>query len=146
MKSSFTVLSFFSGCLGLDLGLQEAGFKTLLACEFDKFCQRTIKVNKPELPVISDILDYDGIAIRKLAGLKEKQRPTVIVGGPPCQAFSTAGKRQAFTDPRGNVFLKYLDLIKELSPEFAVIENVVDVVVVVDTVHFLMLLLLYYYY
>jgi len=124
MKRSFTALSFFSGCLGLDLGLQEAGFQTLLACEFDKFCQKTIKVNKPELPVISDILDYDGNAIRKLAGLKENQRPTVIVGGPPCQAFSTAGKRQAFTDPRGNVFLKYLDLIKELSPDFAVIENV----------------------
>jgi len=124
MKKPFTALSFFSGCLGLDLGLEEAGIETLLACEFDKFCQQTIKLNKPQLPVISDILDYDGVSIKKLAGLEDNQRPTVIVGGPPCQAFSTAGKRQAFTDPRGNVFLKYLDLIKELTPDFAVIENV----------------------
>jgi DNA (cytosine-5)-methyltransferase 1 len=124
MKKSFTALSFFSGCLGLDLGLEEAGIETLLACEFDRFCQQTIRLNKPQLPVISDILDYDGVSIKKLAGLEDNQRPTVIVGGPPCQAFSTAGKRQAFTDPRGNVFLKYLDLIKELTPDFAVIENV----------------------
>ena len=48
----------------------------------------------------------------------------LIYGGPPCQAFSTAGKRQAFEDERGNVFLKFIDLILEMKPRYAVIENV----------------------
>ena len=48
----------------------------------------------------------------------------LIVGGPPCQAFSTAGKRKAFNDDRGNVFLKYIDLAIELNPKYIVIENV----------------------
>jgi len=52
-------------------------------------------------------------------------KPTdLIVGGPPCQAFSSAGRRQGFNDERGNVFLKFVDLIIELKPRFAVIENV----------------------
>ena len=124
MKDKLPALSFFSGCLGLDLGLEKAGFRTVFACEFDKNCQQTIKKNKPSLPIVPDILDCDRFSIRKLAGLSAKERPSLIFGGPPCQAFSTAGKRQAFTDPRGNVFLKYIDLIGELLPDFAVIENV----------------------
>jgi DNA (cytosine-5)-methyltransferase 1 len=126
MKKSkeLTSLSFFSGCLGLDLGLEKAGIHQLLACDFDKHCRNTIATNKPDMPVIDDIQKYEADDIRKLVGLKKNQRPTLIVGGPPCQAFSTAGKRQAFSDPRGNVFLKYIQLIEELQPDYAVIENV----------------------
>ena len=109
-----TSLSFFSGCLGLDLGLEKAGIHQILACDFDKHCRNTIKLNRPDLPVIDDLNNYEAEDIRKIAGLRKKQRPTLIVGEPPCQAFSTAGKRQAFKDPRGNVFLKYVQLIGEL--------------------------------
>jgi len=48
----------------------------------------------------------------------------LVFGGPPCQAFSTAGKRKGFEDERGNVFLKFVDLILELRPRYAVVENV----------------------
>ena len=48
----------------------------------------------------------------------------IIIGGPPCQAFSTAGQRKGFQDKRGNVFLTFIDRILELRPKFAVIENV----------------------
>jgi DNA (cytosine-5)-methyltransferase 1 len=58
------------------------------------------------------------------AGISKGQEVDLIVGGPPCQAFSTAGKRAAFNDQRGNVFLKYIQVIKEIKPRFAVIENV----------------------
>lgn len=119
-----TSLSFFSGCLGLDLGLEKAGIHQLLACDFDKNCRHTISANRPDVPVIEDLNKYEADDIRKIAGLRKNQRPTLIVGGPPCQAFSTAGKRQAFTDPRGNVFLKYIQLIEDLQPDYAVIENV----------------------
>jgi DNA (cytosine-5)-methyltransferase 1 len=123
-KNDLTSLSFFSGCLGLDLGLEKTGIHQLLASEIDKSAVMTIKRNRPELPVIGDLLDYKAPEIRKIAGLAPKESPTLIVGGPPCQAFSTAGKRQAFTDPRGNVFLKYVKLIDQLTPQYAVIENV----------------------
>ena len=123
-NKELTSLSFFSGCLGLDLGLEKAGIHQLLACDFDKHCRNSIASNRPDTPVIDDITLYDAADIRKLAGLRSNQRPTLIVGGPPCQAFSTAGKRKSFKDPRGNVFLKYIDLINELQPDFAVIENV----------------------
>jgi DNA (cytosine-5)-methyltransferase 1 len=117
-------LSFFSGCLGLDLGLERAGIHQVLACDIDRYCRQSIVANRPDLAVIDDINRYDVAEIRSLAGLKKGQRPTLVVGGPPCQAFSTAGKRQGFADPRGNVFLRYIQLIEELQPEFAVIENV----------------------
>ena len=117
-------LSFFSGCLGLDLGLEQSGINQVLACDFNKHCRATIKANRPNLPVLEDITKYSTEEIRETAGLKIGERPTLIVGGPPCQAFSTAGKRQSFEDPRGNVFLRYIELIGELQPDFAVIENV----------------------
>ncbi len=123
-QKKLSSLSFFSGCMGLDLGLEKAGIHPLLACDFDKDCRRTISTNRPDLPVIDDLNNYEADEIRKIAGLRQNQRPTLIVGGPPCQAFSTAGKRKAFTDPRGNVFLRYIQLIEDLQPDYAVIENV----------------------
>lgn len=117
-------LSFFSGAMGLDLGLEQAGISMLLACEVDKACRRTIVANRPDLALLGDIWDYSSDDIRKAAGLGINDEIDVIVGGPPCQAFSTAGSRRGFKDERGNAILKYIDLIMELKPRYAVIENV----------------------
>lgn len=117
-------LSFFSGCLGLDQGLEMAGFQPLLFCENDKFCKQTINLNRPNVRLIDDILDHDYKSILKHAGLKESEEVDLIVGGPPCQAFSTAGKRASFVDPRGNVFLHFIEIICKINPRFFVIENV----------------------
>jgi len=117
-------LSFFSGALGLDLGLESSGFEPLLACEVNKHCINTIKKNKPELPVIGDIRNYSADEIRNIAGLGKNEHVDLIVGGPPCQAFSTAGARKSFEDERGNVFLKYLEMATEIKPSYIVIENV----------------------
>lgn len=92
-------ISFFSGALGLDLGLESAGLSPLLYCERDKFCLETIKLNKPSIPVIQDILKT---SINEIRQLTNNQPIDLIVGGPPCQDFSTAGKRKAFDDPRVN--------------------------------------------
>lgn len=116
-----TALSFFSGALGLDIGLERAGFHVLSAAELDKAARETIAANRPGLPVLGDVFDYDAAAVRKVVGDVDID---VIVGGPPCQAFSTAGKRQGFSDNRGNVFLHFIGLILDLQPRFAVIENV----------------------
>ena len=117
-------LSFFSGAMGLDLGLEKAGIHMLLACEFDKKCRRTITANRPDIALLGDIWKYNTEDIRAAAGLKAKDEIDVIVGGPPCQSFSTAGARRGFKDNRGNALIRYIDLILELRPKFAVIENV----------------------
>lgn len=117
-------LSFFSGAMGLDLGIEKSGFDIRLACEVDKFCRQTIAINKPNSALLTDINNYSSKDIRNEAGLTEKNDIDLIMGGPPCQAFSTAGKRKGFNDDRGNVFLKYIDLCLELKPKYFVIENV----------------------
>lgn len=117
-------LSFFSGAMGLDLGLEQAGIHVLLTCEMDKACRRTITANRPDVALLGDIWRYSAREIRDASGLRSRDEIDVMVGGPPCQAFSTAGTRRGFKDERGNVFLRYVDLIRELRPRFAVIENV----------------------
>ena len=117
-------LSFFSGAMGLDIGLEKAGIDVILACESEKFIRETIKLNRPKIKLLEDINNYSAKEIRKEAGLKAKEKIDLIVGGPPCQAFSTAGKRLSINENRGIVFIKYLELIKELNPTYFVIENV----------------------
>ena len=117
-------LSFFSGAMGLDQGIETAGFDIRLACEVDKYCRQTIVMNRPDIGLLGDINDYSANDIRSYAGLSDDDDIDLVFGGPPCQAFSTAGKRKGFTDDRGNVFLKYLELAFELNPKFLVIENV----------------------
>jgi DNA (cytosine-5)-methyltransferase 1 len=117
-------LSFFSGAMGLDIVLEHSGIKVLLACEVDKACRQTISINRPKIGLIGDIWSYAPQQIRDFAGLTTNDEIDVIVGGPPCQAFSTAGSRGGFKDERGNALLRYLDLIIQLRPRFAVIENV----------------------
>jgi site-specific DNA-cytosine methylase len=116
-------LSFFSGALGLDLGLERAGISPVLASEINPATRETIAANRPNLALIGDVRDYQTSEIRKAAGLGDADID-LVVGGPPCQAFSTAGKRAGFKDARGNLLLTFVDLILELRPRYAVIENV----------------------
>lgn len=117
-------LSFFSGAMGLDIGLEKAGIKILLASEIEPSARATIIANKPGIGLIGDICNYSASDIRKYANLPKNREIDLMIGGPPCQAFSTAGKRESFSDLRGNVFLTFIDRILELRPKFAVIENV----------------------
>ncbi|MDO4937990.1 MAG: DNA cytosine methyltransferase [Sutterellaceae bacterium] len=121
-KRDFVALSFFSGAMGLDLGLEKAGIQFRLACENDKTCQQTIRLNRQNMGLIGDIWNYSAQQIKEIADIKGDI--DLIVGGPPCQAFSTAGARKGFDDQRGNVFLHYIDLLLELKPKYIVIENV----------------------
>jgi DNA (cytosine-5)-methyltransferase 1 len=123
-SETLQVLSFFTGAMGLDLGLEEAGLETILACEFDKWSRETIKVNRPDLPLLGDVWACTPSSVREAAGLGPSDEIDVIAGGPPCQAFSTAGARRGFEDVRGNVFLHFVDLALELRPRYLVIENV----------------------
>jgi len=119
-----SVLSFFTGAMGLDLGLEKAGLETILACEFDKWSKQTIMRNRPNLPLLSDIWEHTADSVREAAGLTVSDEVDVVVGGPPCQAFSTAGRRKGFEDERGNVFLHFIDVALDIKPRYIVIENV----------------------
>jgi DNA (cytosine-5)-methyltransferase 1 len=108
--------------MGLDLGLEAAGVHVRCALEFDRECCNTIRANRPSIPLVEgDIRDVSGADILAVAGL---ERVDLVCGGPPCQAFSTAGRRLGLDDDRGNVFLKFLDLIGEIGPTYVLIENV----------------------
>ena len=117
-------MSFFSGALGLDLGLEEAGLEAVSYNEIEKVFCKTIKTNKPETHLYEcDIRELNAKMLLKDHGLK-KGELFAIVGGPPCQAFSTAGKRKSLQDERGNVFLHFIDIIEGMRPKYAIIENV----------------------
>ncbi len=89
-------LSFFSGAMGLDLGIEKSGFDIRLACEIDQYCKQTIAANRPSTTLLGDINDYSAADILAAAKLKEDDSIELIMGGPPCQAFSTAGLLQRF--------------------------------------------------
>lgn len=117
-------MSFFSGALGLDLGMERAGIAAQLLCENDVKCRMTIDSNRPRPALLGDITKVDASTVFEYARIPRERGIDVMFGGPPCQAFSTVGARRAFNDARGNVFLKYLDLARELRPRYLVIENV----------------------
>jgi DNA (cytosine-5)-methyltransferase 1 len=113
-------VSIFSGCLGLDLGLEAAGIQIGVAVESDPACQRTIKLNRPHVPLYADVREVNGELLRAAAGGKVD----VLAGGPPCQAFSTIGPRSSMKDERGRLLMDYLRLLEQLAPSAFVFENV----------------------
>lgn len=110
------VVSFFAGCGGLDLGFEQAGFRVVWANELDSHCRATYIRNHPNTEfVLDDICNIEAKSIPNCDG---------FIGGPPCQSWSVAGKQKGLRDERGQLFLKYIELIKTKLPKFFVIENV----------------------
>ncbi|MCE0498560.1 MAG: DNA cytosine methyltransferase [Methylacidiphilales bacterium] len=127
----FTTVSLFSGGMGLDAGLATVGRFQLLACveKENSFCE-TIRKNRDSgrLPsnlrvVEVDIKKLDPVKFRNSLGLAPGQLD-VLVGGPPCQSFSTAGKRESVQDPRGTLLWDYLRFVEVFQPKFFLMENV----------------------
>jgi len=122
-----TVISTFAGCGGSSLGYQMVGFKELLAVEWDDNAVDTFRLNFPGVPVYhGDIAKLTGTECMKLAEIKRRQLD-VLDGSPPCQGFSTAGKRK-WDDPRNSLFKEYARLLNELQPKVFVMENVTGMV------------------
>lgn len=119
-----TAISFFSGAMGMDIGLENAGIKPLLAVENNKEARATIINNNNEIGLLDDINDCNEELIREYANIPKDHQVDIFVGGPPCQAFSTAGNRKGFEDSRGSVLIKYVDLIKKVKPKYFILENV----------------------
>lgn len=120
-------ISLFSGAMGLDLGLEQAGFETRVAVEIDKSARETIHANarrqNRNIAVFDDVTTLTPEMIFEATGLRRGE-VTLVSGGPPCQPFSTAGKRGTLNDPRGSLFRDFLRLVDGLQPRFFVMENV----------------------
>jgi DNA (cytosine-5)-methyltransferase 1 len=127
----YKAISLFSGAMGLDLGLEKTERFELLACveKEPSFCA-TIRTNQEQgrLPkkmhiFQGDICDLDPAEVLAACGLKPGELD-VLVGGPPCQAYSTAGRRMATQDPRGTLLWQYLRFVDYMKPRFFLMENV----------------------
>lgn len=122
-ENALTVVSTFAGCGGSSLGYSIAGYRELLAVEWDDNAVQTFKLNFPGIPVYhGDIAKLSVDECLQLAGIKPCELD-VLDGSPPCQGFSTAGKR-VMDDPRNQLFREYVRLLRGLRPKVFVMENV----------------------
>jgi DNA (cytosine-5)-methyltransferase 1 len=116
------VISFFSGAMGLDIGLQKAGLNVKIGQDFDTACVETMQANGHKV-IGGDIQSIAPQDMLSAAGLSVGE-PFLICGGPPCQPFSTAGKRLGINDPRGSLFMDFIRMIDYIRPRFFIMENV----------------------
>lgn len=123
-NQSPSVISLFTCGMGMDIGFENAGFKTVYSNDITKFACNTIRKNKPHTPCDEgDITNISSSHILTKSGL-QKDEVDVIIGGPPCQSFSTAGMRKGFEDKRGEALLEFIRIIREIRPKIFVFENV----------------------
>ncbi len=118
-----TVISTFAGGGGSTTGYKMAGFHELLAVEWDDNAVQTLRLNYPELAIYhGDIAKLSVEETLERTGLA-RGRLDVLDGSPPCQGFSTAGRR-LLDDPRNQLFREYVRLLRGLQPKVFVMENV----------------------
>ena len=117
-----SVISLFSGAMGLDLGLKKAGLNIVLGQDSNLDCVATMKANGCNV-YAGDIREIDPQNLLEQAKMQIGE-PFLICGGPPCQPFSTAGKRLGINDPRGSLFMEFIRMIDYIRPRFFVMENV----------------------
>lgn len=127
----YKTISLFSGAMGLDIGMHQTGRFDLLACveKVPAFCN-TIRKNVADrgfgdAPLVfeGDISSIDPADVLRQVGLRPGELD-VLVGGPPCQSFSTAGRRGTTQDPRGTLLWQFLRYVEVMRPKFFVMENV----------------------
>ena len=120
-------LDLFAGAGGLTEGLHQAGFRTVLANEYDEMAAHTFKHNHPDVPLLCrDIKELSVKEILKLTGVK-KGDMALVCGGPPCQGFSLAGQRLD-NDPRNTMFKEFVRIVDGVRPEVFLFENVSGIV------------------
>lgn len=123
--SNPTIIDLFAGCGGISEGFISAGFDCISAVEIDKEIANTLQKNHPKTKVFNN--DISLIDSKELK--KNHKNIDVVVGGPPCQGFSMAGKRIRksglfIDDPRNNLFKEFYRVVSDIKPKVFVMENV----------------------
>lgn len=121
-----TIASFFTGAGGLDLGFEAATdsqiiFETKFSNDIEHFAEKTINKNRPYWNFIRQ--DIRTISPQQII-TAVNGKPDIIVGGPPCQPFSVAGKQKATDDPLGTLYRDFIRIIDQLRPKIVIMENV----------------------
>lgn len=120
-------VELFAGAGGLSLGMEQAGFDIAVAVEDDPVCAAVYKYNKPNTNVLrANVIETSGEDILKAVAdwnNRKDNKISVICGGPPCQGFSNIGKRNV-DDTRNNLVFEFCRLVKQLKPDYFVMENV----------------------
>jgi DNA-methyltransferase (dcm) len=126
MVKKFSAISLFTGAYGLDLGLERSGFEIRVCIEKDHQCCATIQKNRPKM--LDSVLNEDIHRISAKTLLDKahlKRGETFLVsGGPPCQPFSTVGRRRSISSEEGRLFEKFLEIVWGIYPKFFIFENV----------------------
>lgn len=118
----YNSISLFSGGGGLDIGAAWGRFRVDFASDLEQEHCNTIASNFPDCVTLpANVQDLTG---KKVKELSSKNEFDLLIGGPPCQAFSILGRRNSFSDPRGKLVYEYARLVKELKPRAFVFENV----------------------
>jgi DNA (cytosine-5)-methyltransferase 1 len=119
-------VDLFCGAGGFTEGFRKAGgFENVFAVDFDQKAIETIKFNHSNINAIcANVSELDADSISKITNRKNVD---VVIGGPPCQGFSLAGRRFP-DDPKNRLFLEYVRIVRELKPEVVVFENVVGLI------------------
>lgn len=121
VKGVPTAVGIFVGAGGLDLGFRQAGFRLLAASDHEPEAESTHQRNWPGVPFILE--DVRKLTVDRIMEATQGRRPDVIIGGPPCQGFSTLGDRLS-ADPRNDLVDAFIRIIDGLRPQAVVIENV----------------------
>lgn len=119
------MVDVFAGAGGLSLGLKWAGWRSLAATDFDPVAVQTFNRNVAPVAFVGD-MEHDGVVDRLAAAAAERDasRPLALVGGPPCQGFSTGGKKRSEEDARNGLHARYALLMARIRPDVFVFENV----------------------
>lgn len=117
-------VSLFSGAMGLDLGVEKAGFCPVVCNEIDETAVATIRKNRPALPIITNSVETIGLAELSEAAGRDVYGIDLVAGGPPCQAFSVFGQRQGISDGRGRLVFEFVRIVSEVMPKAFIMENV----------------------
>ena len=121
-------ISLFTGIGGLDFGFEAAGFETRVALEIDRYCCRTVRLNRPWEVIEGDINEVTSATVLERAGL-EVGEADMLIGGPPCQPFSKSsywvrGDALRLDDPRADTLTGYLRILRDALPRAFLLENV----------------------
>lgn len=121
MEGAFNVVDIFCGAGGLTYGFKQAGFNTILGIDADPVAIETFKINNGESAALC--MDIRKVTKEQINAILNNKKVDVVIGGPPCQGFSMAGKRNQ-TDPRNSLFREFLRMVSYIKPKIFVIENV----------------------
>jgi len=126
-QKMLSAIDLFAGAGGLTEGFRQAGFRCLAANDFDSAAAKTFKASHPEATFIEGKIEKisNGL-LREVAGVA-KGDLDVLLGGPPCQAFSVYNHQRGFHDERSGLFREYLRIVDGLMPQFVVMENVTGI-------------------